>query len=1124
MSSITPEQQTDLLFKQFNVVANTQQSDGYGIQPYLFRDNILNNQILSQTVPSTLPNDYSIANLDLCGNIAEPDGSLNLGVIGYPQLTYYKKLQLTQVPNSNGQAWWRLDGNGINILQDTIPFKFDETVVNAYDFQLYGGGGPPFINIGRDEPGTLWLMDNKTGIIEFYEDPVILQAGTGTSPPINNTNPPFLSFIAYTGTKGITGGGGGGGDASFNTIDVSNIILDGNNLMQKFSAEPWDTGLLTPTLPPTSPVTKEYIIAEVDEPTANALGYFTIQLGAGQYQNITFLAGISNSPATPVIKVLSNIVKGDYGFNNLNIIQDATNAIFYLTTTVDITSNGSPTFGGGLNVTLVNNNENLTSIPPLKNWSLIFQELPPGPTYTRLIDLSLNLIPVENIGMTSQDEYFNRNIYLGPRSVIFPDPGNQVPIINPTGTVDICGGLYVLNETYLNQDTGIRGQLDVCANIVGGNDLIGLSGEIIGQGNSVFVNYKYFDDSDFLTEHCTSSASCVDNLSANWCIIAKLDGNGLVNNSCIFQIIDRSAGLDVNLTFILGVNDGSSPIFSLNVLENNYSNNYTGNGFFIRNLRVVSVTPGSFTTQKFYLQLDRVAYASSSPTRLDVRTYLNTQNVQSGSDPVYPWILGSYGNTLPSGTTIYPLEVNLQQQSGNGTKCNVVTNAYSVNLNGGFFGYNVDMNNNDITNINQLKGGSSNNDIRFQINSLEIEGDTILKLKNSNGTNTIDYSNNTLDFQNTNTIDKILSIRGQHNSILTIGNTDDNILIDGSSVEIRSKGGGPPFGDIILNNSGGGNGSIIMKNGNVSKGDIQFKASIGFDLSNNKLRVDKMEPSTTNVISFNDKDITDISNVKTRINFNAPTNMYTDTSANITTNLTTTGDIGFDTSNKLWSYAENSNKYIIANNNRVWFSTSNLPIASYNSGGSPSGLPSGFTGGFYIIPSEIVNYSIYHDYRNGVGGIQNDYTDFGTGYLKYIEVQNNGIIRGGGSKLNDIYITQLQASPTTEPFYVKVNIKPSGGSWGTAQTLQSFDIPVTSVGATTLRGANFISNIPVATGDLIRIELVFTPTGVAQFIFGQNSVGSAPYPTPSAAGTTTLANGPRAMVWLDLLEYIPQLT
>ena len=256
------------------------------------------------------------------------------------------------------------------------------------------------------------------------------------------------------------------------------------------------------------------------------------------------------------------------------------------------------------------------------------------------------------------------------------------PIIPGLGTVDICGGLYVLNETYLNQDTGIRGQLDVCANIVGENNIIGLSGEIIGQGNSVFVNYKYFDHSDFPT---TSTSGNPNTLSPNWCIIAELDGNGLVNNSCIFQIIDRSDGVDVNLTFILGVNEVSSPICSLNVLENNYSNNYPGTpGFFIRNLRVVRVQTGSsFTTQKFYLQLDRVAYANSSTTRLDVRTYLNTQNVQSGSDPVYPWILGSYGNTLPSGTTIIPLEVNLQQQSENGTKCNVVTNAYSVNLNGG---------------------------------------------------------------------------------------------------------------------------------------------------------------------------------------------------------------------------------------------------------------------------------------------------------------------------------------------------------------------------------------------------------------------------------------------------------
>jgi len=510
MSSITPEQQTDLLFKQFNVVANTQQSDGYGIQPYLFRDNILNNQILSQTVPSTLPNDYSIANLDLCGNITEPDGSLNLGVIGYPQLTYYKKLQLTQVPNSNGQAWWCLDGNGINILQDTIPFKFDETVVNAYDFQLYGG--PSFnINIGRDEPGTLWLMDNKTGIIEFYEDPVILQAGIPlTSPPINNTNPPYLSFIAYTGTKGITGGGGGGGDASFNIIDVSNIILDGNNLMQKFSAEPWDSQAVAPSFQ------KEYIISEIPVVTANTMGYFTLQLGPPEYHNINFIAGIHPSGSTGVIKILSNINKNKYGFNRIRIITDSGNTTFYLTINIDLTGGGSPTFDY-LNITLVNNNENMSTSS--RDWKLKQMiELPSG-SYTPIADISINLIePV--YGMTTQPEYFQNDLILGPNSKIIPDSGNFTPIIPGLGTVDICGGLYVSNETYLNQDTGIRGQLDVCANIVGNGNLdIDGSGNFDGNlyaANTPIIEYISYDNTNFSSNNTTPGTG------GSWQTIAQI--------------------------------------------------------------------------------------------------------------------------------------------------------------------------------------------------------------------------------------------------------------------------------------------------------------------------------------------------------------------------------------------------------------------------------------------------------------------------------------------------------------------------------------------------------------------------------------------------------------------------
>lgn len=228
MSGINSDQQIDLLFKQFNVVANTEQAPtSFANQPFLFRDNILNQQILAQEVPSTLPSGFSISELDICGNIAI-DSSLNLSVIGYPQLTFYKKLELQQAGNNS--AWWHIDGAGKNLLQDTIPFKFDESSADSYNSQLFYELSPgSYAAIGRDEAGTKYLMDTKTGIIEFYEDPATLNT------IINASFPPRLSFIAYTGTKGITGGGGGGGDISFNdlsvnNLDVSNNLYVGNNL------------------------------------------------------------------------------------------------------------------------------------------------------------------------------------------------------------------------------------------------------------------------------------------------------------------------------------------------------------------------------------------------------------------------------------------------------------------------------------------------------------------------------------------------------------------------------------------------------------------------------------------------------------------------------------------------------------------------------------------------------------------------------------------------------------------------------------------------------------------------------------------------------------------------------
>ena len=155
-------------------------------------------------------------------------------------------------------------------------------------------------------------------------------------------------------------------------------------------------------------------------------------------------------------------------------------------------------------------------------------------------------------------------------------------------------------------------------------------------------------------------------------------------------------------------------------------------------------------------------------------------------------------------------------------------------------GNDFNLNSKNIDNTNQING--SNNNINFNNSgNLRLNAQNTLAFGTNGSTNDINYNNNILDFQSTNKIENLSNINLTGGDI-TIGNPNNLVTIDASQVEIKSKSGAPPFGDIILNNSGGGNGSIIFKNGAPTKGDITFNASnlIGFDLSNNKLRVDEM--------------------------------------------------------------------------------------------------------------------------------------------------------------------------------------------------------------------------------------------------------------------------------------------
>ena len=199
----------------------------------------------------------------------------------------------------------------------------------------------------------------------------------------------------------------------------------------------------------------------------------------------------------------------------------------------------------------------------------------------------------------------------------------------------------------------------------------------------------------------------------------------------------------------------------------------------IRNLQVIG------SSSKYFLQLDRVAQSSSAPpTNVDVRLYLNTNDAGSGGDLVVPWILKSTG---ASGSTFLSISLQDMIYDINGIPeagGNIITNMYSVNLNGAKFGKRVDMSNNNIEHVNQLKG--NNNTINFNnSNNLKLNAQNKLEFGTNTSTNDIIYDNNTLDFQSTNKIENLSNINETGGDI-TIGNSSNNVSLNANDININS--------------------------------------------------------------------------------------------------------------------------------------------------------------------------------------------------------------------------------------------------------------------------------------------------------------------------------------------------
>ena len=122
----------------------------------------------------------------------------------------FQDLPLTFVPNSvessspTSGAWYCLDSNGKNILQDAIQFNYKKKVdgTQPYLYSLYNGSNKIVPSNGT------WIFDVKMGIIKFYGQASGINSST-TTLKLN-----FFKYVGKKGVKNITLSGGNGSTGS----------------------------------------------------------------------------------------------------------------------------------------------------------------------------------------------------------------------------------------------------------------------------------------------------------------------------------------------------------------------------------------------------------------------------------------------------------------------------------------------------------------------------------------------------------------------------------------------------------------------------------------------------------------------------------------------------------------------------------------------------------------------------------------------------------------------------------------------------------------------------------------------------------------------------------------------
>ena len=219
-------EKVNILFKKDMGFASTNESTPWFQETnlvynnYVFADNLLVSKIpTNPNFNNTIAlGDVNLTNSDFANTSS--DYGVKEEITGV--VRRYAKLILEPVPNSSNNAYYKLDGNGNNILVDALQFNKNWDLTNAKPYP-YVLTNQTKVNASPNSPdeilqnstGGNWIFDIRNGVIFFPDYNSSIVNGTN--------NKPVLTFYKYIGQKG--GNFENNADSSLNNVDISGILV-----------------------------------------------------------------------------------------------------------------------------------------------------------------------------------------------------------------------------------------------------------------------------------------------------------------------------------------------------------------------------------------------------------------------------------------------------------------------------------------------------------------------------------------------------------------------------------------------------------------------------------------------------------------------------------------------------------------------------------------------------------------------------------------------------------------------------------------------------------------------------------------------------------------------------------